>query len=119
MKNLQNKTPYETCDNRESRDVFRLFMGTFPDKWDWSHSTIPSILTEEMIKERKDKLKTKSKNHESGFKKREKEEPIVEEKKEVPISASQKRGILRPSTTLLSGMKMDPAVRARLDREKR
>jgi hypothetical protein len=44
----QGQTPYTLSLDKGSRDAFRRFMASNPEKWDYDASEIPSALTKEM-----------------------------------------------------------------------
>lgn len=71
-KNKKLQTPYAAANDKETRNIFRRFMGANPDKFNYSKSQIPGPLTDEIeheesekkrqqrkIKREKDKLKRK------------------------------------------------------------
>eukprot|EP00960_Hanusia_phi_P063514 765503-Hanusia_phi.AAC.1 len=50
-----SQVPYELCKGKDERDAFRRFWASEPDKWDYSKSQIPSMLTPEMEEQQKQK----------------------------------------------------------------
>ncbi|XP_017890086.1 ankyrin repeat and zinc finger domain-containing protein 1-like [Ceratina calcarata] len=71
-KNKKLQTPYAAANDKETRNTFRRFMGSNPDKFNYSKSQIPGPLTDEIeqeelekkrqqrkIKREKDKVKKK------------------------------------------------------------
>lgn len=71
-RNKKLQTPYAAANDKETRNIFRRFMGANPDKFNYSKSQIPGPLTDEIeheesekkrqqrkIKREKDKLKRK------------------------------------------------------------
>ena len=70
----KTKRPYDLANDKSTRDAFRLFMGSYPDKWDYSQSSIPSPLTQVMLIAQKEKIKAKKKKMQSKFVRKEKEE---------------------------------------------
>mmetsp|Transcript_41404 Transcript_41404/g.130341 ORF Transcript_41404/g.130341 Transcript_41404/m.130341 type:complete len:353 (+) Transcript_41404:728-1786(+) len=77
------KVPYELCKGKEERDAFRRFWASEPDKWDYSKSQIPSMLTIEMEEQQKQKAaekKEKEKQRKKEQERRKKEQ--AKQKKE-------------------------------------
>ncbi|XP_029036639.2 ankyrin repeat and zinc finger domain-containing protein 1-like [Osmia bicornis bicornis] len=54
-KNRKLQTPYAAANNKETRNVFRRFMGANPDKFNYSKSQIPGPLTDEIEQEESEK----------------------------------------------------------------
>lgn len=50
-KNRKLQTPYAAASDKETRNVFRRFMGCNPDKFNYSKSQIPGPLTDEIEQE--------------------------------------------------------------------
>ncbi|XP_076283535.1 tRNA endonuclease ANKZF1 [Lasioglossum baleicum] len=50
-KNKKLQTPYAAANDKETRNTFRRFMGTNPDKYNYSKSQIPGPLTDEIEQE--------------------------------------------------------------------
>ncbi len=42
------RTPYAVAKDKVTRNVFRRFMATHPDMWDWHAADVPSPLTDEL-----------------------------------------------------------------------
>mmetsp|Transcript_29807 Transcript_29807/g.48122 ORF Transcript_29807/g.48122 Transcript_29807/m.48122 type:complete len:644 (+) Transcript_29807:313-2244(+) len=59
--NLKGKVAYEVSKDKETRNVFRKFMGWRPDAWDWAKAKVPSPLTDEIEREQKEREKEKKK----------------------------------------------------------
>lgn len=55
------RVPYQLATAKETRETFRRFMGSFPDRFDYSKSCIPSPLTEDIEKQKLEKLAEKRK----------------------------------------------------------
>lgn len=55
------KVPYQVTACKESREAFRRFMGTYPDRFDYTKALIPSPLTDEIERQRQEKLAEKRK----------------------------------------------------------
>ncbi|EKX39144.1 hypothetical protein GUITHDRAFT_143749 [Guillardia theta CCMP2712] len=98
------KVPYELCKGKEERDAFRRFWASEPDKWDYSKSQIPSMLTIEMEEqqkqkaaEKKEKEKQRKKEQERRKKEQAKQKKEEEEKnravQEVKLSDRELRAL--------------------------
>lgn len=48
IKDKKSQTAYDHAPDKPTRNVFRRFMGDFPEKYDYSKSHIPNALTEEL-----------------------------------------------------------------------
>ena len=48
VKDQRGRTPYMLANEKEVRNIFRRFMASNPDKWDWNSAKVPSALTKEM-----------------------------------------------------------------------
>ncbi|XWS77171.1 hypothetical protein CRYUN_Cryun01aG0238800 [Craigia yunnanensis] len=48
IKDQRGRTPYMLAIEKEVRNIFRRFMVSNPDKWDWNSAKVPSALTKEM-----------------------------------------------------------------------
>lgn len=55
------KVPYVVATDKDIRDTFRRFMGSFPDKFDYIQAMIPSPLTEEIERKKAEKIAEKRK----------------------------------------------------------
>nr|XP_050852138.1 ankyrin repeat and zinc finger domain-containing protein 1-like isoform X1 [Vespula vulgaris] len=72
-KNKKLQTPYAASKDKETRNTFRRFMGTYPDKFNYSKSQIPGPLTDEIEQEEMEKKRQqrKVKREKEKIKKRE------------------------------------------------
>ena len=43
--NSERHTPYAVAPDKGTRDVFRRYMGSNPEQWDWHEAGVPSALT--------------------------------------------------------------------------
>ncbi|GLD93021.1 hypothetical protein PINS_up001613 [Pythium insidiosum] len=96
MLDLRSRPPYYLCSTKEMRNVFRRFMASNPDAWDYAASQIPSGLTDEMEQKKKEKeaekrrrareRKKQQKKDEAEQKRKEEEERVERERK---IAAGQ------------------------------
>ncbi|XP_011152539.1 ankyrin repeat and zinc finger domain-containing protein 1 [Harpegnathos saltator] len=82
-KNRKLQTPYAAANDKETRNIFRRFMGANPDKYNYHKSQIPGPLNEEIEQEQMEKkrqqrkikrLKEKVKRKEFELKKQEEDE---------------------------------------------
>ncbi|CAD1469810.1 unnamed protein product, partial [Heterotrigona itama] len=60
-KNKKLQTPYAAANDKETRNMFRRFMGANPDKFNYSKSQIPGPLTDEIEQEELEKKKQQKK----------------------------------------------------------
>lgn len=72
VKDLTGKTPYLVSKDKPVRDAFRRFMASHPAMYDYDSAHIPSALTEEMERERREKINEKKKAQKKARKQREK-----------------------------------------------
>ncbi|XP_028993233.1 ankyrin repeat and zinc finger domain-containing protein 1 [Betta splendens] len=79
------QTPYTVAPDKDTRNVFRKYMGENPDKYDYSKAQVPGPLTAEM----ESKLTEKRKAQKAQKKQREKEQR--EEKKKQELEAEEKK----------------------------
>ncbi len=63
---------YVVAKDKAVRDAFRRFMAQYPTSCDYSTAKVPSPLTEEMERERKEKMAEKKKALKKAKKQREK-----------------------------------------------
>ena len=68
---------YVVAKDKAVRDAFRRFMAQHPSSYDYSAAKIPSPLTEEMERERKEKMAEKKKALKKARKQREKVAAII------------------------------------------
>ncbi len=72
VKDQTGKTPYLVSKDKPVRDSFRRFMASHPTAYDYDSAHIPSALTEEMERERREKMAEKKKAQKKARKQREK-----------------------------------------------
>lgn len=48
IKDERGQTPYMLATEKEIRNIFRRFMASNIDKWDWHAAKVPSVLTKDM-----------------------------------------------------------------------
>uniref|UniRef100_A0A3B4ADS0 VLRF1 domain-containing protein n=1 Tax=Periophthalmus magnuspinnatus TaxID=409849 RepID=A0A3B4ADS0_9GOBI len=81
----KGQTPYNVAPEKDTRNVFRKFMGENPDKYDYSKAQIPGPLTAEIESKKLEKKKAQK----AQKKQREKEQK--EEKKKQEMEAEEKK----------------------------
>lgn len=109
--------PYDVADSKETRDVFRRFMASYPLKWDYKLANVPGPLTPEMEEKQREKDLERRKKEKEKKKSREKEAPPIEI---ASISSTVKRlNAVKLSKTDKQAIGISPEQRMRLDREKR
>lgn len=74
------RAPYLVAADKESRNAFRRFMGQYPERYDYGKACIPSPLTDELERQKQDKLDEKRKRQRQLRKERKKEEKLHEAK---------------------------------------
>ena len=72
VKDQSGKTSYLVSKDRPVRDSFRRFMASHPSAYDYDSAHIPSPLTHDMEKERREKTNEKKKAQKKARKQREK-----------------------------------------------
>ena len=71
-RNGAGQVAYVVAKDKAVRDAFRRFMAQHPSSYDYGAAKVPSPLTEEMERERKEKLAEKKKALKKAKKQREK-----------------------------------------------
>ncbi|XP_061697691.1 tRNA endonuclease ANKZF1 [Syngnathoides biaculeatus] len=94
----KGQTPYNVSPDKDTRNVFRKYMGDNPDKYDYSKARIPGPLTaeiESMKTEKKKAQKALKKQREKTQKeeKRKQEKELQEKKKFASLSDREKRAL--------------------------
>lgn len=77
LSDASGRVPYMVAPDKETRATFRRFMGSYPDRFDYVKATIPSPLTDEIEKQKAEKLAEKRKLQKQA----KKEKKIVEKAK--------------------------------------
>ena len=75
--------PYLLAKDKRVRDSYRRFMAAFPSAYDYSTAQVPSPLTDEMEKERREKLAEKKREKKKVNKQRERVLKVKREEEEV------------------------------------
>ncbi|CAJ1079249.1 ankyrin repeat and zinc finger domain-containing protein 1 isoform X2 [Xyrichtys novacula] len=81
----KGQTPYTVAPDKDTRNVFRKYMGENPDKYDYTKAQVPGPLTAEI----ESKQSEKKKAHKALKKQREKEQK--EEKRKQELEAEEKK----------------------------
>ncbi|XP_051260184.1 ankyrin repeat and zinc finger domain-containing protein 1 isoform X2 [Dicentrarchus labrax] len=84
-RNNKGQTPYIVAPDKDTRNVFRKFMGENPEKYDYSKAQIPAPLTAEIESKQSEKKKAQK----ALRKQREKEQK--EEKRKQELEAEEKK----------------------------
>lgn len=94
ISNDVGQPPYDVSKDKETRNVFRRFMGKFPDAFDYKLAHIPSPLTAEMEEAQEQKQKNKAKNakKKAAQKRRQKEKKDQEAKEGEESDESEDEG---------------------------
>lgn len=71
-RNGAGHTAYVVAKDKNVRDAFRRFMAQHPTSYDYTAAKVPSPLTEEMERERKEKMAEKKRAQKRAKKQREK-----------------------------------------------
>lgn len=61
LSDASGRVPYMVASDKETRATFRRFMGANPERYDYVKAVIPSPLTEEIEKQKAEKLAEKRK----------------------------------------------------------
>merc|ERR1719150_3179243 len=69
VRDKQKKVAYMMAESKDTRNVFRKFMGEFPDRYDYKSGMVPPPLSqeEEAQKQAKQNEKKKKKRKKNGF----------------------------------------------------
>ncbi|PKA54213.1 ATP-dependent DNA helicase HFM1/MER3 [Apostasia shenzhenica] len=107
LKDVRGRTPYLLAAEKEVRNVFRRFMASNLDRWDWQAAHVPSPLTKEMeesqaCKQAEKEAKRKAKTKELKKLRKAKEKAKAEEAKSQDISTivSQHQGSVRVTPSI-------------------
>nr|CAD7418253.1 unnamed protein product [Timema cristinae] len=97
-KNKKKQPPYVLAPNKETRYVYRRFMGEFPDKYDYSKSQISSPLSDdiEQVKAEKRRELRKVKKEKDKIRKQEDDKRRAEEDEKerfLRLSDREKRAV--------------------------
>jgi len=97
-KDKRGQTPYNVAPEKETRNVFRKYMGENPDKYDYSKAQIPGPLTAEIESKQSEKKKAqkalkKQREKEQKEEKRKQELEAEEKKKFASLSDREKRAL--------------------------
>uniref|UniRef100_A0A3P8VUP3 Ankyrin repeat and zinc finger peptidyl tRNA hydrolase 1 n=1 Tax=Cynoglossus semilaevis TaxID=244447 RepID=A0A3P8VUP3_CYNSE len=95
-KDNKGQTPYIVSPDKDTRNVFRKYMGEHPDRYDYSKAQVPGPLTTEielkkMEKKRAQKALKKQREKEQKEEKRKEEQEAEEKKRFASLSDREKR----------------------------
>ncbi|TNN84472.1 Ankyrin repeat and zinc finger domain-containing protein 1 [Liparis tanakae] len=82
----KRQTPYVVCPDKDTRNVFRKYMGENPDKYDYIKAQIPGPLTAEI-----ESKKTEKKRAQKALKKQREKEQKEEKRKQDSEAEEKKR----------------------------
>ncbi|XP_074551064.1 tRNA endonuclease ANKZF1 isoform X2 [Halichoeres trimaculatus] len=94
----KGQTPYNVAPEKDTRNVFRKYMGENPDKYDYSKAQVPGPLTAEIESKQSEKKKAqralkKQREKEQKEEKRKQEQEAEEKKKFASLSDREKRAL--------------------------
>ncbi len=115
LKDINQKRAYDLSSSKPTRDAFRRFWHTNPEKWDYSQTSIPSPLSSEQ--EEKQKLKKKERSRKVKASKPALISQPEEEEEETELRG--KSHLSHLSKTQINASNMSAETRMRIDREKR
>ncbi|XP_049583343.1 tRNA endonuclease ANKZF1 [Syngnathus scovelli] len=81
----KGQTPYNVSPDKDTRNVFRKYMGEHPDKYDYNKARIPGPLTAEI-----ESMKTEKKKAQKALKKQ-REKTLKEEKRKQEMEEEEKK----------------------------
>ena len=84
------RVPYVVASDKETRSTFRRFMGANPDRYDYIKAQIPSPLTEDIQKQKLEKLAEKRKQQRQAKKERQALERAKLEQEKLKIEEQKK-----------------------------
>ncbi|XP_066585271.1 tRNA endonuclease ANKZF1-like isoform X2 [Prorops nasuta] len=107
-KNKKSQTPYVAATDKETRNIFRKFMGINPDKFNYSKSQIPGPITEELEQKYLEKKKQLKKHKREKDKIRKKEFETKKQEEEAKqrflnLSDREKRAMAAEQRILKQG----------------
>uniref|UniRef100_A0A3Q3N972 Ankyrin repeat and zinc finger peptidyl tRNA hydrolase 1 n=1 Tax=Labrus bergylta TaxID=56723 RepID=A0A3Q3N972_9LABR len=94
----KGQTPYIVAPDKDTRNVFRKYMGENPDKYDYNKAQVPGPLTAEIESKQTEKKKAqkalkKQREKEQREEKRRREQEVEEKKKFASLSDREKRAL--------------------------
>ncbi|KAM9803142.1 tRNA endonuclease ANKZF1 [Syngnathus typhle] len=81
----KGQTPYNVSPDKDTRNVFRKYMGEHPDKYDYNKARVPGPLTAEI-----ESMKTEKKKAQKALKKQ-REKTLKEEKRKQEMEEEEKK----------------------------
>merc|ERR1719431_1723024 len=112
VRDKSKKVPFTFATEKETRNVFRKFMGEFPDKYDYKSAQVPAPLSKEAEEEKAAKVNEKKKAQRMAKKEKEKlqkseEQKLKKEKEDkerfLNLSDREKRALAAERRLLGSG----------------
>lgn len=82
VKDMKGRPPFAVAGDKETRNEFRRFMASYPDRYDYAKAQIPSALTPEMEIEKEKRIAERKKAQKKAQRQRAKEQKAVERRKE-------------------------------------
>ncbi|XP_071487663.1 tRNA endonuclease ANKZF1-like [Diadema antillarum] len=79
VKNKKGKPPYGCSLDKKTRDTFRKFRASYPDRYDYERAQIPAPLSEDQEREKAAKQSERKKNKRKAKREREKEDKKEQE----------------------------------------
>ena len=95
MRDKQKKVAYMMAESKDTRNVFRKFMGEFPDRYDYKSGMVPPPLSQEEEAQKQAKQNEKKKAQRQA--KREQEKLRKEEEKKKKEEKEEKERFLNLS----------------------
>ncbi|XP_027146913.1 ankyrin repeat and zinc finger domain-containing protein 1 isoform X1 [Larimichthys crocea] len=94
----KGQTPYIVAPDKDTRSIFRKYMGENPDKYDYSKAQVPGPLTAEIESKQSEKKKAqkalrKQRGKEQKEEKRKQEQEAEEKKRFASLSDREKRAL--------------------------
>lgn len=85
IKDKKGQTPYTVAPDKDTRNVYRRYMGENPDKYDYSKAQIPGPLTAEIESKKSEKKKAQK------AQKKQREKDLKEEQRRQETEAEERR----------------------------
>ncbi|XP_076028896.1 tRNA endonuclease ANKZF1-like isoform X3 [Oratosquilla oratoria] len=86
IKSNKGELPYKITTNKQIRNTFRRFMGTYPSKYDYKEAGILSPLSEEQEKEQAARQAEKKRVQRKAKQEKEKEKKKIEEERKMELA---------------------------------
>ncbi|XP_030457355.2 uncharacterized protein LOC115678166 isoform X1 [Syzygium oleosum] len=109
-KDQRGRTPYMLASEKEVRNVYRRFMASNLDKWDWHAAKVPSALTREMEESQAAKQAEKDAKKKARAKELKKLRKAKEKKAQVQAAASQNEVKASGDTSARKGLSQPSGI---------